>query len=145
MLSTNYSINTQPLILTDNNFCNFSFIRDRDEKFIERLNYHVEADDYFGTMATILNIIIAEADLQNRDMKILKTSATDKVFAFTRINNKDEILAVFNFSDKSIKTTINNLSVGTYKNVFTKQMLPLNKNTSFKLEPWGYLLLEKNK
>jgi len=116
-------------------------------KFFDKDTIEWKKDDFFNLYETLIALKKRNKALWNGayggDMKILKTSATDKVFAFTRINNPDEILAVFNFSDKSIKTTINNLSVGTYKNVFTKQMLPLNKNTSFKLEPWGYLLLEK--
>ena len=117
-------------------------------KFFDKDTIEWKKDDFFNLYKILIALKKRNKALWNGnyggEMKILKTSVDEKVLAFTRIKDSDEVLAVFNFSDKPVTVIIiNNLSIGTYKNVFTKQLQQLNKNTSFKMNPWGYLLLEK--
>jgi glycosidase len=116
-------------------------------KFFDKDTIEWKTDEFFNIYKTLIALKKRNKALWNGayggEMKILKTSVAKNVLAFTRINNPDEILAVFNFSDKSVNATIKDLPIGIYKNVFTKKVLKLNKNTSFNLGPWEYLLMEK--
>ncbi len=62
-MSSGYTLRSQPL-LTSRSF-GFSFLRDApSEERKECIKFHVTADDYFGTIATVLGLI---ADSLQRD------------------------------------------------------------------------------
>jgi 1,4-alpha-glucan branching enzyme len=81
-----------------------------------------------------------------RGGKILWINSTDKknILAFTRTKNKDEIFAIFNFSDKEVEFELDGETIsGTYKNYFTGKVETFTAKKNLKLGPWEYKVLLK--
>jgi len=116
-------------------------------KFFDKDTIEWKNDEFFSIYKKLTALKKQNKALWNGayggEMKILKSMVDTNVIAITRTNNSYQILAIFNFSDKSIKATINELPVGTFKNVFTHEIVKTTKNTTFNLKPWEYLVLEK--
>lgn len=71
-------------------------------------------------------------------MNLLETSSPEKVFAFTREKDKNQVLAVFNLSAEPVEATIQLPEVGDYKEYFSGETKTLEKGSSIKLDKWGY-------
>lgn len=75
--------------------------------------------------------------------KLVELNATpnDDVFAFSRTKGTNQVVAIFNFSDKTQKVSMHELT-GSYINLMTGESveLPLKE---MDLTDWGYLLLVK--
>lgn len=64
------------------------------------------------------------------------------IFAFTRSDDKQKILAVFNLSDVTKAFTLQDDSIfGNYKNILTDEEILLDALTGFYLKKWEYIVL----
>ena len=71
----------------------------------------------------------------------IATTADNKIFAFKRENDENEIITLVNLSSEKVSFSIKeNLVIDTYSEVFTNQSLLLVNS----LESWGYLVYKKN-
>ena len=71
-------------------------------------------------------------------MTLVETSAPEKVFAFSREKDKNQILAVFNLSVEPVDATIQLSEAGDYKEYFSGETKTLEKGSVIKLDKWGY-------
>ena len=77
-------------------------------------------------------------------MNRLQTSDDTNVFAFEREKDGNKIIAIFNLSKNEEDININSEKLaGNYSNLFSKKNVRLKNEDSFKLKPWGYLVLYK--
>ena len=68
----------------------------------------------------------------------------DQVISFYREKNKDAVLPILNFSDKTIDLELDTKYYqGKYKELFTDKIFDLKEKTSLKLLQWSYLVLVK--
>ncbi len=81
-----------------------------------------------------------------RGGEIAWVNSTDKknILAFTRAKNKDEIFAIFNFSDEEVEFELDGESIsGTYKNYFTGKVETFSTKEKFDLESWEFKVFVK--
>jgi glycosidase len=72
----------------------------------------------------------------------LENSAIPKVLTFSRMNNGNQVVSVFNLSPDSVSFEITgSIPEGTFKEAFTGKERTLNG--VFKLDPWGYQIFVK--
>jgi glycosidase len=71
-------------------------------------------------------------------MNLVETSSPEKVFAFTREKDKNQVLAVFNLSAEPVEATIQLPEAGDYKEYFRGEIKTLEKGSVIKLDKWGY-------
>jgi glycosidase len=76
-------------------------------------------------------------------MTFVNTSAPDKVIAFTREKDNNQVLAVFNLSAQPVDATIQLLKTGDYQEYFSGETEKLEKDTSIKLDKWGFKVFIK--
>lgn len=70
----------------------------------------------------------------------------DQVISFYREKNKDAVLPILNFSDKSVDINLDTKYFqGTYKELFNGKIYQISEKTSLKLAPLSYLVLVKEK
>lgn len=78
-------------------------------------------------------------------MQFIENSDSENVLTFIREKEQDKLFAIFNLSDKSTKINLNDEKImGSYINLFTKQLSDISKEMSFELNPWEYIILYKN-
>jgi glycerol kinase len=68
------------------------------------------------------------------------------VLSFYREKNDDAVLSIFNFSDKSLPTSVDTkYYYGQYRELFTGKIFNINsEKTVINLKPLEYLVLVKN-
>jgi len=72
-------------------------------------------------------------------MKIIPNSNSEQVLSFTRQDNKSGVTAIFNLSDKVANVGFPNDAIeGEYKAFKSGELVTLNADTKFSLEPWDY-------
>jgi hypothetical protein len=77
-----------------------------------------------------------------RLQRVLTTNNVD-VFAFVRQKDEDKVFVALNLSDQAQSVTLSGASfVGTYRNVFSGENLPLEEQTTLTLPAWGYVVYE---
>jgi glycosidase len=72
------------------------------------------------------------------EIKLIETSIPEKILAFTREKENNQVVAVFNLSAVPIEATIYLPQAGDYQEYFTADLKKLDKGASIKLEKWGY-------
>ena len=74
-------------------------------------------------------------------MNRLNTNDDTNIFAIERGKDGNKIVAVFNLStnEREVKLNSDKL-VGEFTNLFDGTKVKLQKENSFKLKPWGYLV-----
>ncbi len=78
-------------------------------------------------------------------MEFIENSDSENVLTFIREKEQDKLFAIFNLSDKSTKINLNDEKImGSYINLFTKQLSDISKEISFELNSWEYIILYKN-
>jgi glycosidase len=70
----------------------------------------------------------------------INTTVDDKVFAFIRKKNNDQIIAVFNFSAEPQKINLKTKSGKDFKDIFTGEKF----NQEMDLEAWEYRVYVNN-
>jgi len=78
-------------------------------------------------------------------IRVINNQMND-VLSFYREKNDDAVLSIFNFSDKSLATSVDTkYYYGQYRELFTGKILNINsEKTVINLKPWEYLVLVKN-
>lgn len=72
---------------------------------------------------------------------ILKNTVPNNVLSFIRTAEKGKLLCVFNFSSREQTFKITDAVNGSYK-LYMGDILAIKTNTTVKLKPWGYTVLE---
>ena len=68
----------------------------------------------------------------------------DQIISFYREMEKDAVLPVLNFSDKTVDVNLNTeYFQGKYQELFTGKIYDISSKTKLKLAPWAYLVLVK--
>jgi cyclomaltodextrinase len=72
------------------------------------------------------------------------TTNNDEIFySFIREKNNDKVLTFFNFSPTEAELSMENSCInGTYRNVFTNEIITFTDKANIKLDAWDYLILE---
>lgn len=79
-------------------------------------------------------------------VRLFRLDTTDNlsVFAFLRKKEEREILVLLNLSVETVSIHVKGSFLqGNYRNVFTGEQSSITADTVFKIEPWGYRVLEK--
>lgn len=80
------------------------------------------------------------------EMLRVNNDAPDKVLSFAREKDGDRVVAIFNFSDQPVTTTLQTKYYkGNYTALFSNTKYSLQPEEKIQLQPWGYLVLEKDK
>ena len=106
-----------------------------------------ELHDFYRTLLHMrkTNAALRAADTNVVTYKI-ETNNDDKIFAFVRKNGGDEVLAILNLSAEIIILEIfNDILNGRFINVFDKDVIDLSEKQNIELQPWNYLVYEKEK
>ncbi|MDB5200090.1 MAG: 1,4-alpha-glucan branching protein [Chitinophagaceae bacterium] len=106
-----------------------------------------ELNDFYKTLLHLrkTNTALRAADSNVVTYKV-ETSNDDKIFAFVRKNDADEVLVILNLSAENISFQIlNDIINGRFKNVFDKDVIDLSEKQHIELQPWDYLVYEKEK
>lgn len=81
---------------------------------------------------------------QGGKMTFLQSSNKENIFAFTRSNEGDKILAIFNLSSEPLEFELKGESLqGSYKNYFTGKLESFISKETFNLNPWEYRIFTK--
>ena len=76
----------------------------------------------------------------------METNSDDKVFAFLRTNSSDEVFVVLNLSGEKVMCEILiEITGGDFKNVFNEQKINICGKLNIEMQPWDYLVYEKEK
>ncbi len=77
--------------------------------------------------------------LSGGELMILQTDNDETIFAFSRKKGNNEVVAVFNLSDKSQKVYVHDKSIsGNFKNLNSGNAFILENNIALELKPWEY-------
>lgn len=71
-------------------------------------------------------------------MSLVETSAPEKVFAFSREKDKNEVVSVFNLSATPVEVKVQFTNGGNFKEYFSGESAKLNGESVVKLDKWGY-------
>jgi 1,4-alpha-glucan branching enzyme len=100
---------------------------------------NLEMQNYYQSLVKLKK---ANAALWNgtagAPMVFAETSATDKVLAFTREKDNNLVLSVFNLSAEPVEANIQLSKAGDYQEYFSGETQKLEKETSLKLDKWGF-------
>jgi glycosidase len=117
-------------------------------KFFDKDIIEWKKDDFFELYKTLISLKKNHKALWSGsyggEMKKLKTSKDEAIFAFYREKDGDQVVVILNLSKNKISFSMQNCPLsGTYKDVFTSKTFQLDKNTAINLKPWEYLVLTK--
>ena len=74
----------------------------------------------------------------------IKTTQNSPIYAFTREKDGDRVVGLFNLSNQAISfQATDELPEGTYRNVFTDELIGLSQDNEFDLADWEFLVLEQ--
>ncbi len=69
-------------------------------------------------------------------------SGKDEVFAFVRQSGENKVYAIFNFSDKTVRTELSSDQIaGEYMNPFSEKKTRIRSKEWLELQPWDYRIL----
>jgi glycosidase len=75
---------------------------------------------------------------------LIKTTKPKKVVAYTRVKDDYSVLTIINFSKDSVSVRLKGgFDEGKYKDVFTGDELKIKHDKTYKMDPWGYMILTK--
>ena len=74
---------------------------------------------------------------------MVKTSSRN-VVAYKRVRGEDEVLTILNISNKPVTVALKDeLTAGTYRDLFTDGSMEITRGGKMELGPWGYMILVK--
>ena len=80
-----------------------------------------------------------EALAANASYNKIKSTADDKVFAYTRENNGAKVLVVLNLSKDAVTATLSNHTLsGKATEIFSNKAETISDGQQFDLKPWDY-------
>jgi len=77
-------------------------------------------------------------------LSIVETTQPDKILAFTREKDNNQVLAIFNLSAQPVDAIIQLDQAGDYKEYFSGETKNLKKGTTVKLDKWSYQVFIRN-
>ena len=135
-----------PMIYSGQELPNYKRLHFFDKDQIE-WKQQCELHDFYRTLLHMrkTNAALRVADTNVVTYKI-ETNNDDKIFAFVRKNGGDEVLVILNLSAEIIILEIfNDILNGRFINVFDKDVIDLSEKQNIELQPWNYLVYEKEK
>ena len=135
-----------PMIYSGQELPNYKRLHFFDKDQIE-WEHECELHDFYRTLLHMrkTNAALRAADTNVVTYKI-ETNNDDKIFAFVRKNGGDEVLVILNLSAEIIILEIfNDILNGRFINVFDKDVIDLSEKQNIELQPWNYLVYEKEK
>ena len=135
-----------PMIYSGQELPNYKRLHFFDKDQIE-WKQQCELHDFYRTLLHLrkTNAALRAADTNVVTYKI-ETNNDDKIFAFVRKNGGDEVLVILNLSAEIIILEIfNDILNGRFINVFDKDVIDLSEKQNIELQPWNYLVYEKEK
>ncbi len=104
-----------------------------------------ELHDFYKTL---LNLHATHPALRGGDPAVhtlkLATTANDKIFAYLRKNNADEVLVILNLSREAAAFDITDSALnGLFVDVFSQTANDLSSSKRFDMQPWEYLVYVK--
>ena len=106
------------------------------------LEYGKEYRDFYKGLAAFRHNNSALAAGANVAPVVFVEEAPEAVLAFTRENEENKVLCIFNFSAEPQTLTITESAAGAY-NCLCGETREYNAGDVVELEPWGYMLLNK--
>lgn len=76
------------------------------------------------------------------DYKRLQCNAPDKVFAFVRTKNEDQVVTICNLSEEEVELQLEDLPVGDFKSLFDEENL-VDFEDGYTLSPFAYCVFYK--
>jgi glycosidase len=77
--------------------------------------------------------------------RLIVTTGAKNMLSYLRKNDSDEVLVLLNLSSEKTRFAINDTHInGSFINVFDKKESYLAVDSFFEMEPWGFLVYEKN-
>ena len=106
---------------------------------------HCALHDFFKTL---LNLRKRKKALRGGDPAVrtyrLATNADDKLFAFLRVSDRDQVLVILNLSSDPVAAHIEDaMASAVFKDSFSGEMNDLTAGAHFDMKPWDYRVLEK--
>lgn len=137
-----------PMIYSGQELPNYKRLLFFDKDVIDwnpECNLHI----FYKTLLQIRKTNAALSARSNSITQMISTNCEDKVFAFIRKKDNDEVMVILNLSDNYISLMINTDHLaGNFKNIFNSQeqvnAYDLLKN-ALELNPWDYRVYEKQK
>ena len=77
-------------------------------------------------------------------LSIVETTKPDKILAFTREKDNNQVLAIFNLSAQPVDAILQLPKAGDYREYFSGETKTLEKGTTVKLDKWGYQIFVRN-
>jgi len=102
--------------------------------------------DFYKTLLTLKknNLALRAAD-STVGTRYVDTTAGENILAWLRKNENDEVLVLLNLGKEKNGFAIADANVtGSYINVFSKAENHFTADTFFDMEPWEFLVFEKN-
>jgi len=102
-----------------------------------------EFHDFYKTLLNLKsnNPALRAAD-ERAVTKIISSPHDQRVFAFLRKFDEQEVIVILNYSGQSLNFELLNLE-GNYKNIFSGETISLSSHNAVFLDTWGYLVFEK--
>lgn len=132
--------NRKPLIWPDLTFENESVHPRGFERTNDKVVFNKNLHDYIAELAHMRN---AREVLQLGELKFIYASTTEPVLAYSRFNSTQEVICVFNQSNKQQTIEVATEKQGTYTNILTG-LNPIESNgkMSITIAPFSALALE---
>jgi len=107
-------------------------------------NDNGEFEKFYKTLTVLRkrNSALWVAD-KGADMERILTPESPTAYVFVRRNDKDKVLAIFNFGKNLAEINLNHeLIAGKYNDIFSNTEIEFSANETLKLNPWEFRILE---
>ncbi len=104
-----------------------------------------EYSDFYSKLLTLNRVNTALWNgSDGGDFKRLNTDADDKVYAFVRTNEEDQVVTICNLSDQMVNLTFSDdLPEGEFRSLFDEESLELIGENGLELAPYGFHIFYK--
>ena len=132
-----------PLLYGGQELPNYKRLKFFDKDEIEWTDAQPQLHDFYKSLFMLrrrCNVFNCSAELV-----YLETGAADKIVAYVCKNANEKALVLFNFSDaERVRFTLSHDDVkDKYQNIFSGLTFQFDKEVSFEMQPWQYIVYEK--
>ncbi len=119
-------------------------------RFFDKDTIEWKAHPFFNLYKTLFALKHRNEALWNGagggEMLRIFNDRLSQVISFAREKNGDKVVVAFNFSDQPLEVKLQSkYHKGSYTALFTNKKYELKGDDSFSLDPWKYIVLEKDK
>ncbi len=135
-----------PMIYSGQELPNKKRLRFFDKDPIQWTNDHA-LHDFYQTLLKLRkhNPALRAADPE-ATTSYVKTTGNENIMAYLRKYDEDEVLVLMNVSAGRLGFAINDPNIsGSFVNIFSKEENHFTADTFFEMQPWEFLVYEKNK